>query len=97
MAFVGLGAANSGYQMSSQTIVLEFGSREDVPMRLAISSTVEGAISAVGPMIGGLIAAAAGYASAFGVAMALQACALILLTFGVKEPRLRASPQKTGG
>jgi hypothetical protein len=42
IAFVGLGAASSGYMMSSTTLVLEFGRREDMAMRIAMSSTAEG-------------------------------------------------------
>lgn len=91
LAFVGLGAAGSGYQMSSQTIVLEFGTRDDIPMRLAISSTVEGAMSTIAPLVGGLIATAAGYPAVFVAAIVTQSAALALLTLGVKEPRLKKS------
>jgi MFS family permease len=89
LAMTGFGAAASGYLMSSQTMVLEFGAREDTAMRLAISSTVEGAGMTAGPLIGGLIAQMAGYPSVFLAAMALQSVALVILIFGVKEPRLR--------
>ena len=60
-AFCCLGAGNCGYQMSQQTMVLEFGERADVAMRLALSTTIEGTISAIGPLIGGLIAYRFGY------------------------------------
>lgn len=89
IAFFGLGAAQSGYQMSSQTMVLEFGERKDIAMRLAISSTVEGALAATAPIIGGIIATAAGYPIVFMIAMVVQAVALLVLLVGVKEPRRR--------
>lgn len=87
VAFAGLGAAQAGYLMASQTLILEFGHRDDVPMRLAISATVEGVMLAAGPLVGGFIAAAAGYPRVFEVAMALQIISLVITVFGVKEPR----------
>jgi MFS family permease len=88
-AFFGLGAAQSGYNMSSQTMVLEFGLREDTAMRLAFSSTAEGLMAALGPLVGGLIAAVAGYPVLFIVSMALEAAALAILLTLVEEPRNR--------
>ena len=52
-AFFGLGAAQSGFLMSSQTMVLEFGAREEIAMRLALVATAQGAMSAAGPLAGG--------------------------------------------
>jgi MFS family permease len=89
VAFFGLGAAQSGYSMSSSTMVLEFGARQDVAMRLGISSTVEGLMSFLGPLAGGIIASFAGYGPVFGLSIALQAIALVVLVVAVKEPRLR--------
>lgn len=89
LAFAGLGAANAGYMMAAQTLILEFGHRNDVAMRLGISATVEGLLSATGPVIAGLIAAAAGYPPVFSIAIALQVAALATLLFGVREPRWR--------
>lgn len=89
LAFAGLGAASSGYQMSSATMVLEFGAREDIPMRLALSTTVEGAISAIGPLVGGVIATTLGYIPLLWLSFAFLCCALIVLIFCVREPRFR--------
>ena len=94
VAFIGLGAAQSGYLMSATTMVLEFGAREDVAMRLGVSSTVEGLMAAVGPLIGGLIALGFGYPPVFVVAMILQGIALLALIFGVREPRLRKASKE---
>ena len=89
IAFFGLGAAQAGYMMAAQTLVLEFGDRHDVPMRLAISTTVEAAVSTVAPLVGGLLAAVGGYVSVFAISMVFYALALATLTIGVREPRLR--------
>src|SRR5262249_17905743 len=59
VAFAGLGAGQAGFQMSSQTMVLEFGAREDMPMRLGLSQTAQGFMNFVGPLAGGVIAVVA--------------------------------------
>ena len=89
LAFFGLGAANSGYQMSAQNIVFEFGHRDDMAMRLALSNTAESIMAALGPLAGGLIAAAFGYHAVFWVSIVFEAIALALLVFVVEEPRKR--------
>ncbi|HEY0107892.1 MAG TPA: MFS transporter [Rhizomicrobium sp.] len=87
IAFFGLGAGNSGYNMSAQNIVFEFGHRDDMAMRLAFSNTAESIMSAAGPLIGGVIAASFGYFAVFWVAIACEAAALVLLLALVEEPR----------
>ena len=87
LAFFGLGAGNSGYQMSAQNIVFEFGHRDDMAMRLAFSNTAESIMSAAGPLIGGVIAASLGYHAVFWVAIVSEAIALVLLIALVEEPR----------
>ena len=89
MAFFGLGAAQSGFLMSSQTMVLEFGARDDIPMRLALTTTAQGAMNTIGPLAGGLIAATLGYEVLFAVSVALLAISLAVLLILVEEPRYR--------
>ncbi|HKU38555.1 MAG TPA: MFS transporter [Polyangiales bacterium] len=89
LAFCGLGAAQSGYLMSVTTMVLEFGSREDMAMRLALSTTAEGVMAAAGPLLGGVIASGLGYTVLFGSSIGCQIAALILLFWLVEEPRKR--------
>jgi MFS family permease len=89
IAFGGLGAAQSGFQMSSQTMVLEFGARQDMPMRLGLSQTAQGLMNTIGPLIGGLIAVTVGYKPLFVVSMVFEAIALALLLTKVDEPRYR--------
>jgi MFS family permease len=87
IAFFGLGAGNSGYQMSAQNIVFEFGHRDDMAMRLAFSNTAESIMSAAGPLLGGVVAASFGYFAVFWIAIVSEAIALVLLVSLVEEPR----------
>jgi MFS family permease len=89
VAFAGLGAAQAGFQMSSQTMVLEFGARQDMPMRLGLSQTAQGFMNTIGPIVGGVIAWLAGYRPVFLLSMAFEAIALVLLLTVVDEPRYR--------
>jgi MFS family permease len=89
LAFFGLGAAASGYQMSAQNIVFEFGHRDDMAMRLALSNTAESTMSTIGPLAGGVIVVSFGYLPLFSVSMLFEAIALVLLLVLVKEPRHR--------
>lgn len=86
-AFFLIGAAQSGYMMSANTMVLEFGDRDDMPMRLGLVATVEGVMASAGPLLGGLFAAGVGYAPLFIATTVSQVFALFLLIFRVKDPR----------
>ena len=88
-AFAGLGAGSAGYQMSQQSLVLEFGERTDVAMRLALSTTVESAIASIGPLIGGLVATTLGYKSLFGAAATMLLASFLVMLALVREPRHR--------
>jgi MFS family permease len=70
-------------------MVLEFGLREDIAMRLAFSSTAEGLMAAIGPLVGGLIAALAGYSVLFVASITFEVIALAILLSLVEEPRNR--------
>ena len=89
IAFFGIGAANSGYQMSSTNLVLEFGHRHDIPMRMALSNTAEGLMGSVAPLLGGVMAEIWGYKSAFLATIISGAIALVIRVFKVDEPRRR--------
>jgi len=96
MAFFGLGSAASGFLMSTQTMVLEFGGREDVAMRLALSSTAQGFMSTLGPLAGGVLASGFGYPALLLVSIAFEAGALLLLASVVEEPRRRPHRRSAG-
>lgn len=89
VAFFGLGAAAAGYMMASQTMILEFGHRDDLSMRIGISATAEGVMATIGPLIGGAVADLLGYNVVFGASLGLLAAALLTLTV-IKDPRRRA-------
>ena len=89
LAFFGLGASQSGYMMASQTMILEFGNREEMPMRIAISSSAEGITSSISPILGGLVADAFGYPAVFGISIGFLVIGLVALVLLVKEPRHR--------
>lgn len=91
-AFAAFGVGGAGYSMSSQTMVLEFGLREDLPMRIALSATIEGGISALMPLLGGLALALAGATPLLCAAGALTIGALALISTRVVDPRRRAAP-----
>lgn len=87
MAFFGLGAAQSGYMMSAGTMILEFGDRDEMPMRIAFSATAEGIMGSIGPLMGGVISSTLGYGPMFSISIAFLVAALIVLITLVKEPR----------
>jgi MFS family permease len=87
LAFAGLGAGQSGYNMSAQTMILEFGARDDLPMRIAVSATAESITATLGPLIGGKIADLFGYNVVFGISIGVLVAGLLFLMIAVKEPR----------
>lgn len=87
LAFFGLGAAQSGYNMAAQTMILEFGQRDDLPMRIAVSATAEAITATLGPLAGGWLADALGYDTVFGISIGVLVAALAILLALVKEPR----------
>lgn len=92
-AFAAFGIGNSGYQMSAQTMVLEFGAREDLPMRIALTTMTEGGVSALAPLVGGALLHWVGVGALLASAAALTGTALVLAVSKVRDPRQRVSPQ----
>jgi predicted MFS family arabinose efflux permease len=78
-----------GFQISSQNLVLEFGLRDDLPMRIAISNAATSLMMALGPLLGGFIVTSLSYVAVFWTAIAVQAAALALVIARVEEPRFR--------
>ncbi len=91
IAFAGLGASQAGYNMAAQTMILEFGSRDDLPMRIAVSATAESTTATAGPLIGGITSQLFGYNVVFGASLGFLAAALLMLLFAVREPRSRVA------
>ncbi len=89
MAFFLIGAAQSGYLMSTSNIVLEYGHRHDVPMRMALSNTAEGAMGALAPLVGAGLVVRWVTMRAFYATIATMVLALGVLVWKVDEPRRR--------
>lgn len=87
LSFFGLGAAQAGYMMAAQTMILEFGTRQDLPMRIAVSATAESITATLGPLAGGLVAGVLGYTVVFGASLAFLVAGLVVLMIFVREPR----------
>ena len=73
--------------MSAQTMILEFGARDDLPMRIAVSATAESITATLAPLVGGQMADVFGYNVVFGLSIGVLAASLLLLIAAVKEPR----------
>lgn len=84
-----LGGAQSGYVMSTTNIVMEFGHRHDMAMRMALSNTAEGLMGAIAPLAGGAISVIWGYPAAFALTAVSVSIALVVLLLKVDEPRRR--------
>jgi MFS family permease len=87
--FSGLGAGLGGFQMSSQNLVLEFGSRRNLPLRIAVANSSSELVGAVGPVLGGILATLVSYVAVIWTALAFQLAALLVVLFAVREPRGR--------
>jgi predicted MFS family arabinose efflux permease len=87
--FAGLGAGQGGFQNSTNNIILEFGTREDLPMRIAMMNTAVSFMNALGPLVGGLVAHLLGFTAVFTLSALMLAISFATVTFGVKEPRSR--------
>ncbi|MEE4300332.1 MAG: MFS transporter, partial [Pseudomonadales bacterium] len=92
IVFVGLGAAFQGFQHSAMNLTLEFGSRDDLPMRIALANSGSELAGTIGPLLGGLLAAALGYGSVFVTSMAFLTIGGIMVACWVPEPRHAARP-----
>lgn len=88
-AFGALGAGAGGFIMSTQTLVLELGSREELPMRIAVAQTGEQSVGVIAPLLGGLVAATLSYEHVFWISIGITFIALLIALFALPEPRTR--------
>jgi MFS family permease len=86
-SFILLGFGTSGWMLAASTMVLEFGSQEDIPMRLGLVTTVEGIIAAIGPVLAGVAIALVGFEPFFATVLIALTVAVALIFFTVREPR----------
>ncbi|MCR9262385.1 MAG: MFS transporter [Pseudomonadaceae bacterium] len=87
VVFIGIGAAVQGFQNSSQNLTLEFGVRDDLPIRIAIANTASEVAGTIGPLLGGLLAAYFGYLSVFICSICFLVIGGAVVRFYVPEPR----------
>lgn len=88
--FALVGTAAGGFNQARQNMVLELGATEDIPLRVAVSNMAVNAIGTIGPLVGGVIAALAGYTAIFMICVVAQLLALAILAFWIPEPRQAA-------
>jgi DHA1 family bicyclomycin/chloramphenicol resistance-like MFS transporter len=81
------GAVNAGTFISGISIVYEFTSAENRPTYIGLANTIPGLAGSIAPLVGGWLAGAIGYQAMFTLSAAIGATSLILLRFGVSEPR----------
>jgi len=86
LAFCGLGAGFSGYQVAAQNLVLEFGEPNELPMLIAVSDTASHLMMAMGPIIGGLVAIYLDYGHIFWLTLVFKLAA-VSMVWRVIEPR----------
>ena len=89
LAFFLIGAGQSGFLMATSNLVLEYGHPHDVPMRMALSNTAEGAMGALAPLVGAGLVLLSGYHLALWTTLATMSTALVVLVAKVDEPRHR--------
>jgi MFS family permease len=89
LVFAGLGAGLGGFQNAVQILVLEFGGRADLPMRIAVLNAVTSLMGAIGPLVGGLMAQHWSYEAVFSFAVIVQLASVAIMWLRVDEPRRR--------
>lgn len=89
IVFLGIGTGMGGFQMAAQNMVLEFGSRSDLPLRIAIANSAQELVGAIGPLLGGILAVSFGREIVYEVAIAFQLAAIGVVVLRVDEPRHR--------
>lgn len=85
--FTALGAAVQGFQNAAMNLTLEFGHRDDLPLRLAIANSTSELAGGVGPLLGGLIAASLGYPALFLASIVFLLAGGVMVVACVPEPR----------
>jgi MFS family permease len=87
IVFVGIGSAVQGFQNAAMNLTLEFGHRDDLPLRIAIANSVSEVAGTLGPLLGGVIAAVLGYPALFATSVAFLLAGGVMVMLQVPEPR----------
>ncbi len=87
IGFIALGAGMGGFQLGCGNLVLEFGKREDIAMRVALAQTAEQAVIVIAPLIGSLLIETVSYAAMFWTTAGVLSLASVVTALRVHEPR----------
>lgn len=87
LVFIGIGAAFQGFQQSAMNLTLEFGQRDELPMRIALANTASEMAGTIGPLLGGVLAAAFGYPTVLAASIGFLGMGGWMLIRHVPEPR----------
>ncbi len=87
VVFMGIGAATQGFQSTAINLTLEFGHRDDVPLRIAIANSSSEIAGFIGPLLGGLLAAWQGYEAVFICSVVFLILGGVMVNAYVPEPR----------
>jgi MFS family permease len=93
LCFIAVGAGMGGFQMAAQNMALEFGSRADLPVRIAVANSAQEFVGFIGPLLGGAIAVAFSKQSVFVIAIAFQISSILMVMLFVDEPRQRETAE----
>jgi MFS family permease len=85
--FVALGVGASGFRMSTQNMVFEFGDTSGLPMRIAIVNSLSELATAIGPLIAGILADTVSYQSVFVISIVCTIVSFAMMFFRITEPR----------
>jgi MFS family permease len=85
--FMAFGAGMSGYRMSMNNMVFEFGSTAERPMRIAVVNSVVELSNAFGPLFAGFMADKVSYHFIFIISIVCAISALFMMYTLVTEPR----------
>jgi len=90
LVFVLVGISNGASVVADLNLVMEFGPAAERPMYIGLARTIVAPVLLIAPLFGGWIAQVADYPMMFGVSLAFATAGLLLLWFGVTEPRRQA-------
>ncbi len=85
--FVAVGTGSGGFMMGQQNLVLEFGRREDLPLRIGAANSTTEAMGVIAPLAGGVIATRYSFAAVFACAIVFKLAAAALIQLRLREPR----------
>jgi MFS family permease len=88
--FVAIGCGSGGFMMGQQNLVLEFGKREDLPLRIGAANSLTEASNVIAPLAGGLIATLYSFPAVFACGIAFKLLAALLVLLRLREPRTAA-------